>query len=36
MEAAEVGTSGGKKVTRSPLRLEYFLLIFFVLCLPCV
>ena len=36
MEVAEVGAPGGKKVTRSLLCHEYFLLLFFVLCLPCL
>ena len=36
MEVAEVGAPGGKKVTRSLLRHECLLLLFFVLCLPRV
>ena len=36
MEVAEVGAAGGKKVTRSLLRHEYLLLLFFVHCLLCV
>ena len=33
---ASVGAPGGNKVTRSLLRHEYLLFLFFVLCLPCV
>ena len=36
VEVARVGAPGGKKVTRSLFRHEYLLLVFFVLCLPCV
>ena len=36
MEVAVVGTSGRNTVTLSLLCHEYLLLVFFVLCLPCV
>ena len=36
MEVAEVGALDRKKVTGSLLHHEYLLLLFFVLCLPCV
>ena len=36
MEVAEIRAPGGKEVTQSLLLHEYLLLLFFVLCLPCM